>query len=113
MMMMNNNSSTTRLAPLTEEPIVNEEEEDHYVLKNSTTTNSSSKKLAQTWRLRKWIKTLLLFNKKSHLNILLSVLACPLFPVPLLPKLSPSISQVPTYIFSMVFFFVFATGCPD
>ena len=65
-----------RLAPLSEEPI-NAEDDN---------TNSSKKGRGQTWR--NWIKThfSLVFNKKSDLKILLSVLGCPLFPVPVHPK---------------------------
>jgi len=65
-----------RLAPLSEEPI-NEENEG----------NNNSKKCLQSWRNWNWIKThfSLLFNKKSNLKILLSVLGCPLFPLPVHP----------------------------
>ena len=63
-----------RLAPLSEEPI------------NAEDDNTNSKGRGQTWR--NWIKThfSLVFNKKSDLKILLSVLGCPLFPVLLHPK---------------------------
>ncbi|CAJ1967375.1 unnamed protein product [Sphenostylis stenocarpa] len=67
-----------RLAPLSEEPI-NEENEG----------NNNSKKCLQSWRNWNWIKThfSLVFNKKSNLKILLSVLGCPLFPLPVHPIL--------------------------
>jgi hypothetical protein len=61
----------SRLAPLSEEPI-NEDEE--------YSTNCSKKKV-HSWR--NWLKTHfhLVFNKRSDLKVLLSVLGCPLFPV--------------------------------
>ncbi|KAF8396015.1 hypothetical protein HHK36_017626 [Tetracentron sinense] len=63
-----------RLAPLSEEPI-NEED-----------AKNSSKK-GQSWR--NWFKNQFpLFNKKSDLKILLSVLGCPLSPVSFHPKQS-------------------------
>lgn len=58
-----------RLATLSEEPF-NEEE-----------TRKLSKK-SHAWK--NWVKNLF-FSKKSDLKILLSVLACPLFPVSLQP----------------------------
>lgn len=66
-----------RLATLSEEPI-NEEDD---------ATNGSKKGVRQTWR--NWIKThiSLVFNKRSDIKILLSVLGCPLFPVSVHPKL--------------------------
>nr|XP_007145721.1 hypothetical protein PHAVU_007G262500g [Phaseolus vulgaris]ESW17715.1 hypothetical protein PHAVU_007G262500g [Phaseolus vulgaris] len=83
-----------RLAPLSEEPI-NEENEG----------NNNSKKCLQSWRNWNWIKThfSLLFNKKSNLKILLSVLGCPLFPLPVHP-----ISPLNEYIIQH---FRAATGC--
>ncbi|KAH1262110.1 hypothetical protein GmHk_02G004805 [Glycine max] len=82
-----------RLAPLSEEPI-NEENEGY--------NNSNSKKCLQSWRNWNWIKThfSLAFNKKSNLKILLSVLGCPLFPVP--------VSSSAQYIIQH---FRAATGC--
>ncbi|RVW22144.1 hypothetical protein CK203_097149 [Vitis vinifera] len=70
-----------RLAPLSEEP-TNDEEEDN---------NNSSKKVS-SWR--NWLKShfSLLFNKKSDLKILLSVLGCPLFPI------SPHAGQPNTHV---------------
>lgn len=70
-----------RLAPLSEEPF-NEEE-----------TRKLSKR-SHAWK--NWVKNLF-FNKKSDLKILLSVLACPLFPVSLQPI--QSIIQVSFSIF--------------
>ncbi|KAG8483766.1 hypothetical protein CXB51_023269 [Gossypium anomalum] len=63
----------SRLAPLSEEPI-NEDD----------SANCSKKGLS--WK--NWLKThlSLVFNKKSDLKILLSVLGCPLFPVSALSK---------------------------
>jgi hypothetical protein len=70
----------SRLAPLSEEPI-NEENERN---------KNKSKKGFQLWMNWNWIKThfSLVFNKKSNLKMLLSVLGCPFFPVPIHPKLS-------------------------
>lgn len=67
-----------RLAPLSEEPIDGEDDR----------TNSSKKGRGLAWK--NWIKThlSLVFNKKSDLRILLSVMGCPLFPIPLHPKQS-------------------------
>lgn len=87
-----------RLAPLSEEPI-NDEEED----------NSNSSKKANSWR--NWLKShfSLLFNKKSDLKILLSVLGCPLFPI------SPHAGQPNTHVSSsaeyIIQHFTAATGC--
>jgi len=69
-----------RLAPLSEEPI-NEENERKL-------SKHNSKKGFQLWMNWSWIKThfSLVFNKKSNLKMLLSVLGCPLFPVPIHPK---------------------------
>lgn len=78
-----------RLATLSEEPL-NEED---------SAANCSKKAL--TWR--NWLKNHfpLLFNKKSDLKILLSVLGCPLFPVSVNPEqpftevsLFPPLSQL-------------------
>ncbi|TKY53225.1 hypothetical protein E2542_SST24750 [Spatholobus suberectus] len=90
-----------RLAPLSEEPI-NEEEENN--------TNNSKKGL-QSWRNWNWIKThfSLVFNKKSNLKILLSVLGCPLFPVPVHPKLP--LNEVSSSAQYIIQHFRAATGC--
>ena len=79
-----------RLAPLSEEP-VNEEEED----------NINSSKKTNSWR--NWLKThfSLLFNKKSDLKVLLSVLGCPLFP------LSPHPGQPNTHVFPNLIILLF------
>ena len=79
-----------RLAPLSEEP-TNDEEEDN---------NNSSKKV-NSWR--NWLKShfSLLFNKKSDLKILLSVLGCPLFPI------SPHAGQPNTHVSPDLFPFFF------
>ncbi|XP_061351922.1 uncharacterized protein LOC133296889 [Gastrolobium bilobum] len=89
-----------KLAPLSEEPI-NEEDEE----------TNNSKKGFQSWRNWNWIKThfTLVFNKKSNLKILLSVLGCPLFPVPVHPKLPfNELSSSAQYIIQH---FTAATGC--
>ncbi|XP_052176520.1 uncharacterized protein LOC127790842 isoform X2 [Diospyros lotus] len=95
----------SRLSPLTEEPIINELEE-------SSSTSSSSKK-AQTWR--NWLKSLLFSKKHSHLKILLSVLACPLFPVSLhdsnININQPSFSQVSSSAEYIIQHFTAATAC--
>ncbi|KAG9149888.1 hypothetical protein Leryth_020261 [Lithospermum erythrorhizon] len=86
----------SRLAPLSEAPI-NEEE----------LTNCSKK--AQTWR--NWLKNRfpLLFNKKSDLKVLLSVLGCPLFPVSLYSK--QPIKEVSSSAEYIVKHFTAATSC--
>ncbi|KAM7261548.1 hypothetical protein ACFE04_020625 [Oxalis oulophora] len=75
---MVNSSSTSRLAPLSEEPI----NEDHH--EGSTTTHykgggGGNGGGGRSWK--NWLKTHFSFNKKSDIKLLLSVLACPLFPV--------------------------------
>ncbi|XP_062167320.1 uncharacterized protein LOC133873605 [Alnus glutinosa] len=91
-----------RLAPLSEEP-VNQEDDS---------ANGSKKGRGLTWR--NWIKThlSLVFNKKSDLRILLSVLGCPLFPIPLHPK-QPTISEleVSSSAQYIIQHFTAATGC--
>ncbi|KAK7355076.1 hypothetical protein VNO80_14321 [Phaseolus coccineus] len=89
-----------RLAPLSEEPI-NEENEG----------NNNSKKCLQSWRNWNWIRThfSLLFNKKSNLKILLSVLGCPLFPLPVHP-ISP-LNEVSSSAQYIIQHFRAATGC--
>ncbi|XP_027065189.1 uncharacterized protein [Coffea arabica] len=87
----------SRLAPLSEEP-VNEED----------SKNCSSK--AQTWR--KWLRahfSLQLFNRKSDLRLLLSVLGCPLFPLPVHPK--HPITEVSSSAQYIIHHFTAATGC--
>ncbi|XP_057529580.1 uncharacterized protein LOC130808138 [Amaranthus tricolor] len=83
----------SRLAPLSEEPF-NEEE-----------TRKLSKK-THAWK--NWVKNLF-FHKKSDLKILLSVLACPLFPVSLQPN--QSILQVSSSSQYIIEHFRAATGC--
>ncbi|XP_028808648.1 uncharacterized protein LOC114763201 [Neltuma alba] len=90
-----------RLAPLSEEPI-NEDDDG---------ITGGSRKGLQAWRNWSWIKTpfSLAFNKKSDLKILLSVLGCPLFPVPLLLKEPHNeVSSSAQYIIQH---FAAATGC--
>ncbi|KAA8516953.1 hypothetical protein F0562_017229 [Nyssa sinensis] len=87
----------SRLAPLSEEPINDDQD----------TANCSKK--AQTWR--NWFKNhfSLLFNKKSDIKILLSVLGCPLFPVSVHPK--QSITEVCSSAQYIIQHFTAATGC--
>ncbi|KAL0405046.1 UNVERIFIED_CONTAM: hypothetical protein Sradi_2145400 [Sesamum radiatum] len=93
-----------RLAPVSEEPI----SED-----NSITATTTAIKKSQTWI--NWLSftlTNLLFHKKSDLKILLSVVACPLFPVSLHPTTSiPNISQVSSSAQYIIQHFTAATGC--
>ncbi|KAK5803963.1 uncharacterized protein LOC108454409 isoform X1 [Gossypium arboreum] len=86
----------SRLAPLSEEPI----NEDN-------SANCSKKGLS--WK--NWLKThlSLVFNKKSDLKILLSVLGCPLFPVSALSK--PPINEVSSSAQYIIQHFTAATGC--
>ncbi|PNS98143.1 hypothetical protein POPTR_016G062400v4 [Populus trichocarpa] len=89
----------SRLAPLSEEPI-NEDEE--------YSTNCSKKKV-HSWR--NWLKTHfhLVFNKRSDLKVLLSVLGCPLFPVSIHSK-SP-VNEVSSSAQYIIQHFTAATGC--
>ncbi|KAI9154137.1 hypothetical protein LWI28_021431 [Acer negundo] len=86
-----------RLATLSEEPI-NEDEDS---------TNCSKK--GHSWK--HWLKShfSLVFNKKSDIKILLSVLGCPLFPVSLIQTtLNNQVSSSSQYIIQH---FTAATGC--
>ncbi|KAG6772350.1 hypothetical protein POTOM_023755 [Populus tomentosa] len=89
----------SRLAPLSEEPI-NEDEE--------YSTNCSKKK-GYSWK--NWLKThfYLVFNKKSDLKVLLSVLGCPLFPISIHSKLP--INEVSSSAQYIIQHFSAATGC--
>ncbi|XP_031274207.1 uncharacterized protein LOC116132680 [Pistacia vera] len=92
----------SRLAPLSEEPI-NDEDQDF------SFSNTSNKK-PHSWK--NWLKThfsLLVFTKKSDLKILLSVLGCPLFPVPVLPE--HSLNEVSSSAQYIIQHFMAATGC--
>ncbi|KAK7278794.1 hypothetical protein RJT34_23830 [Clitoria ternatea] len=93
-----------RLAPLSEEPI-NDEDEGNY------NSNNNSKKGFHSWRNWNWIKThfSLVFNKKSNLKILLSVLGCPLFPVSVHPKLP--LNEVSSSAQYIIQHFRATTGC--
>lgn len=67
-----------RLAPLMEEPMDQEEQE-----------RGGGSIRTKSWK--KWIKTQLqsmIIHKKPDAKVLLSVLGCPLFPVPPLSKMS-------------------------
>ncbi|KAL5545602.1 hypothetical protein UlMin_005289 [Ulmus minor] len=88
-----------RLSPLSEEPI-NEEDDS---------ANSSKRGMRQTWR--NWIKThfSLVFNKRSDLKILLSVLGCPLFPLSVHPK--QDLNEVSSSAQYIIQHFTAATGC--
>lgn len=94
----------SRLAPLSEEPIINEE--------------PIKKKSGSNGKWRGWVKmknqfsAFLSLNKKSeneNLKILLSVLGCPLFPVPVHTKLH--LSQVSSSAHYIIQHFTAATGC--
>lgn len=88
-----------RLATLSEEPINDQD--------NKRSTSSSSKK----WRNWNWIKTHF-FHKKPDLKILLSVLACPLFPVPLHTQPDPPpLNQLSSSAQYIIQHFTAATGC--
>ncbi|KAL3533999.1 hypothetical protein ACH5RR_007520 [Cinchona calisaya] len=90
----------SRLAPLSEEPI-NEEDSN----------NCSTKGSLSSWR--KWLRThlsLQVFNKKSDLRILLSVLGCPLFPLSLHHPKQP-ITHVSSSAQYIIQHFTAATGC--
>ncbi|WVZ07719.1 hypothetical protein V8G54_021065 [Vigna mungo] len=84
-----------RLATLSEEPI-NEQEK----------RSRSCKK----WRNWNWIKTHF-FHKKPDLKILLSVLACPLFPVPPHSKPHAPLNQLSSSAQYIIQHFTAATGC--
>ncbi|KAI4348819.1 hypothetical protein L6164_009495 [Bauhinia variegata] len=86
-----------RLAPLSEEPINEEDDATHGA--------------RQPWRNWTWIKThfSLVFNKKSHLKILLSVLGCPLFPVSFQPE--QPLNEVSSSAQYIIQHFTAATGC--
>ncbi|KAL5067483.1 hypothetical protein RYX36_018370 [Vicia faba] len=90
-----------RLAPLSEEPF-NEENERR---------SNNSKKGFQLWMKWNWIKThfSFVFNKKSNLKMLLSVLGCPLFPVPVHAKLP--LNEVSSSAQYIIQHFTAATGC--
>ncbi|KAK7337373.1 hypothetical protein VNO77_17941 [Canavalia gladiata] len=83
-----------RLATLSEEPI------------NDQENNNRTKKGINSWR--NWIKSHF-FNKKPDLKILLSVLACPLFPVP--PHSQIPLNQVSSSAQYIIQHFTAATGC--
>ncbi|KAF9593329.1 hypothetical protein IFM89_021498 [Coptis chinensis] len=85
----------SRLEPLSEEP-TNEE-------------NNKKSKKGQSWR--NWLKNQFypLFNKKSDLKILLSVLGCPLFPISLHPK--QPIVQVASSAQYIIQHYTAATAC--
>ncbi|XP_010520000.1 PREDICTED: LOW QUALITY PROTEIN: uncharacterized protein LOC104799277 [Tarenaya hassleriana] len=91
----------SRLAPLLEEPI--EEGEGGGDAQRGRTKPFS-------WR--KWVKThfsFMGFHPKSDIKVLLSVIGCPLFPVPPLPKISlHEVSSSAQYIIQH---FTAATGC--
>ncbi|KAH1078815.1 hypothetical protein GLYMA_19G204600v4 [Glycine max] len=87
-----------RLATLSEEPINDQD--------NKRSTSSSSKK----WRNWNWIKTHF-FHKKPDLKILLSVLACPLFPVPPNTPSDPPLNQLSSSAQYIIQHFTAATGC--
>ncbi|KAJ6316584.1 hypothetical protein OIU78_019794 [Salix suchowensis] len=89
----------SRLAPLSEEPI--NEDEEH--------STNCSKKNGHSWKT--WLKTHfhLVFNKKSDLKVLLSVLGCPLFPVSIHSKMP--VNEVSSSAQYIIQHFTAATGC--
>ncbi|XP_020103900.1 uncharacterized protein LOC109720943 [Ananas comosus] len=84
------------LAPLSEEPI-SEEDSKKSLSKRSHSFSS-------------WMRSHLplLFNKKSDLRILLSVIGCPLSPVPVLPMQFKNVASSAQYIIQQ---FRATTGC--
>ncbi|XP_065856052.1 uncharacterized protein [Euphorbia lathyris] len=88
-----------RLAPLSEEP-TNEEEG----IKNCS-------KKGHSWK--NWLKSQLsvIFNKKSDLKILLSVLGCPLFPISVSVHPEESTNEVFSSAQYIIQHFTAATGC--
>ncbi|KAH0468573.1 hypothetical protein IEQ34_003606 [Dendrobium chrysotoxum] len=80
------------LAPLAEEP---ESEEE----------GLSAKKGGS---FRSWLKNLQLFHRKSNLKVLLSVMACPLSPVSILPKQLRGVASSAEYIIQQ---FRATSGC--
>lgn len=109
-------NSTNRLAPLSEEPVSEEDGGCCGTGRNISGVSSSPRK--QSWK--NWLKTQLLSlvinpsTKTSDLRILLSVLGCPLFPLPVKPHLPHSnpdglpVSSSAEYIVQQ---FAAATGC--
>lgn len=88
-----------RLAPLMEEPMDEEEQEEERGGRRRTRSKS--------WK--KWIKTqlqIIVFPKKPDMKLLLSVMGCPLFPVPPLSKISLQqvfIRYIYLYVYEIVF----------
>lgn len=99
----------SRLAPLSEEPI--NEEEQHSNSSNSGNNTKYSSKKGLSWKhwLKNHLSLVFFINKKSDLKTLLSVLGCPLFPVPLLPK--QPLNQVCSSAQYIIQHFTAATGC--
>ncbi|KVI08425.1 uncharacterized protein LOC112501501 [Cynara cardunculus var. scolymus] len=104
----------SRLATLSEEPIDEDGEYKHHQ-SHSPWYSSSGKRSHKTWR--NWLKTHLSLLPNKHksindLNILLSVLGCPLFPVSFLPPTpKSSSSQVSSSAQYIIQHFTAATGC--
>ncbi|KAE8651125.1 hypothetical protein Csa_001511 [Cucumis sativus] len=95
-----------RLAPLSEEPI--DEHDARTRTRNRNRTTAGAGGGGRSWR--NWIRThfsILSSAKKSDgLNVLLSVLGCPLFPVSLQPNSAVSITnQVPLPFLSSLYRF--------
>ncbi|KDO36886.1 hypothetical protein CISIN_1g040059mg [Citrus sinensis] len=99
----------SRLAPLSEEPI--NEEEQHSNSSNSGNNTKYSSKKGLSWKhwLKNHLSLVFFINKKSDLKTLLSVLGCPLFPVPLLPK--QPLNQVCSSAQYIIQHFTAAAGC--
>ncbi|CAN8237134.1 unnamed protein product [Cochlearia groenlandica] len=90
-----------RLAPLMEEPMDQEEEKER-----------GGRSSRRSKSLKKWLKTRLqfmVFQKKPDMKVLLSVMGCPLFPVPPLSK--TSLQQVSSSAQYIIQHFTAATGC--
>ncbi|XP_023005947.1 uncharacterized protein LOC111498804 [Cucurbita maxima] len=100
-----------RLAPLSEEPI---DETDGRTRHRNRSTAAGSRGGGRSWR--NWIRThlsILYCGKKSDsLNVLLSVLGCPLFPVSVQPNtIVSSTNQVSSSSQYIIEHFIAATGC--
>ncbi|XP_023540199.1 uncharacterized protein LOC111800643 [Cucurbita pepo subsp. pepo] len=100
-----------RLAPLSEEPI---DENDGRTRNRNRSTTAGSRGGGRSWR--NWIRThlsILYCGKKSDsLNVLLSVLGCPLFPVSVQPNtIVSSTNQVSSSSQYIIEHFIAATGC--
>ncbi|GAB2278028.1 hypothetical protein Dimus_012727 [Dionaea muscipula] len=109
----------SRLAPVCEEPVNEEDDEKEKKQKMRRNNNNKVSKRTMTWK--NWVKThfsIFSYHRSfSDLKILLSVLACPLFPISLSSNPSPSSStssstpQVSSSAEYIIQHFRAATGC--